>query len=369
MAQKTSIILFLSIFLNLFLLNDINAQLFSAPDKHFNEYEKPKIPDYALESSWAALPNILDAADLYPQNSTYKEDQKIADVDVFYIHPTTYRNAKNWNQDINLKEVNDWTDLSRVSRQASIFNACCKVFAPRYRQAAFGATSTKDGSGKLAYDFAYQDILSSWKYYVENFNQSRPFIIVGHSQGALHAMTLIQEYIDKSPLSKKMVAAYVIGIPVLKGQIKSRLKNISICKNISDINCIISWNTYKKGSNTSLYKKMALNRLGHGFKTKEDRSIICWNPTQSFQNTHEMRSMSNLGPLPTDKNKDQLPNLANSVSAFCKDGILFTSPPESSEFNLFILPGGSLHMHDMELFYENIRINAIKRIKYFLSSS
>ena len=365
MKKKSIIIISASIIINAIVFSNSNAQFFGAPEKHFDEYEKPPKPDYSKESSWAALPDRQDAADVFPENSLYKENQPTAKVDVFYIHPTTYRNAKNWNQDINLEEVNTWTDLSRVSRQGSIFNACCKVFAPRYRQAAFGATSSKE-SGKLAYDFAYQDVLSAWKYYINNFNLNRPFIIVGHSQGALHAFTLIKEEIDKSKYFKNMVAAYIIGIPVLKGQIELSMKNTSICKKISDINCIISWNTFKMGSDASIYKKMAVSRLGEGLEAKADKGLVCWNPTSNYIDLNKIKpNISNLGPIPTVKKEGELPDLAEKIKAKCDDGILFASPPNSKEFDLFTLPGGSLHMHDMELFYENIRINSILRSKYY----
>ena len=72
-----------------------------------------------------------------------------------------------------------------------------------------------------------------------------------------------------------------------------------------------------------------------------------------------------MGPVPTAKKEGELPDLAKKIKAKCNDGILFASPPNSKEFDLFTLPGGSLHMHDMELFYENIRINSILRSEYY----
>ena len=45
---------------------------------------------------------------------------------------------------------------------------------------------------------------------IENFNDSKPYIIMSHSQGALHAQRLISMYIQDTDLQKRMICAYVI---------------------------------------------------------------------------------------------------------------------------------------------------------------
>jgi|GEM_PF-4889713 len=61
-------------------------------------------------------------------------DQMRAPVDVFYVHPTSYvGNA--WNANLDDATVNAATDQGATRIQASAFNACCAIYAPRYRQA------------------------------------------------------------------------------------------------------------------------------------------------------------------------------------------------------------------------------------------
>ena len=58
------------------------------PDAGFAETTPPKEPDYAVASSWAALPGRDDLADRVPIENT-PTLQSDAEVDVFYVHPTT----------------------------------------------------------------------------------------------------------------------------------------------------------------------------------------------------------------------------------------------------------------------------------------
>src|SRR3546814_13240872 len=68
-----------------------------------------------------------------------------------------------------------WTDLSVTARQASLFDACCRRFMPRYRQASSRAFAARLGDGAKAYALAYGDVLRAfrrseerrgWKQYV-----------------------------------------------------------------------------------------------------------------------------------------------------------------------------------------------------------
>ena len=44
---------------------------------------------------------------------------------------------------------------------------------------------------------------------------ARPFILAGHSQGALHALRLLRERVAAKPaLRRRLVAAYLVGAPI-----------------------------------------------------------------------------------------------------------------------------------------------------------
>ena len=78
-----------------------------------------------------------------------------------------------------------------LANQASAFNDTCNIYAPEYRQATYYSFFDTKGNGQNALDLAYEDIENAFDYFIENFNHKKPFIIAGHSQGALHALSLI----------------------------------------------------------------------------------------------------------------------------------------------------------------------------------
>ena len=349
-------------------LGSASAQFGGVPEKPFDEIARPPAPDYGDLFAWAALPDRQDAADVVPADANIPEAQKDALADVFYIHPTTYRGGENWNQDIAMADVNTWTDISVVARQASAFNGCCKVYAPRYRQATIAAMGAPD-SGPKAYDFAYGDVVRAWQHYVETWNQGRPFIIVSHSQGTLHAVRLLGEEVDGTPLADLMIAAYVVGIGVPEGVFGRGLKTITRCTGATDTGCVISWNTFgTNGSADSLIERtQARYRAQYG--VSEGQTLTCWNPVIASAQAGWFENEPGHGALPGVASAGPLPALTPGAGAECRDGILFTEIPTDDAFELMVLDGENLHMHDFDLFYGSIRVNAVARTQAFLAQS
>ena len=157
----------------------------------------PSAPDYVDLKYWAAHPEKKDMADSLPAQSNFKDEQATAEVDVFFLHPTTLTKGGGWNGDLTDEALNKKTDGSTILYQASIFNAAGRVYAPRYRQAHYVCYLTKDtASAKAAFELAYQDLKAAFVYYLENWNKGRPIIIAAHSQGTQHAKRLMKEFFD-----------------------------------------------------------------------------------------------------------------------------------------------------------------------------
>ena len=342
------------------------AQFGGVPDKSFDELTRPPAPDYAHASSWAALPDRQDAADVAPASAAIPEAQAVAPADVFYIHPTTYRGGENWNQDIAMADVNAWTDISVVARQASAFNGCCKIYAPRYRQATIAAMGALE-SGPKAYDIAYGDVVRAWRHYVENWNNGRPFIIASHSQGTLHAVRLLEEEIDGTPLADTMIAAYVVGIGVPEGTFGRGLKTITRCRSATDTGCVISWNTFGMNGDARSMTDRIQAQYRSKYGTTEGQDLACWNPVSASDESGWFDDVAGHGALPGVASADPLPALTQGPGAKCQNGVLLTEIPSNESFQLMVLEGENLHMHDFDLFYGSIRANAVARTEAFLA--
>jgi hypothetical protein len=340
-------------------------------DKPFAEYPRPPVPNYADPSAWAALPGPehVDAADLVPVGESVGDRQAEAEVDVFYIHPTTYRGRENWNQDLTDTATNTWTDISVIARQAAAFNGCCRVYAPRYRQAATAALYAKDDSGDLARALGYEDVKAAFLYYLDHYNDGRPFILAGHSQGTFYIQRLLEEVIDASPIRPQMVAAYGIGIGFPMGAFGRQYKTITPCAKPDDTGCVVSWNTFGRGGAGAAAAERNAARYEARFKTREGSQTLCINPLTFDLSQPDAPAAANRGALPGAAAPGPLPALQpGALGATCDNGMLYVDLPTSDEFELLILPGQSLHFHDMDLFFKNIRDNAIVRTEAFLKA-
>ena len=143
-------------------------------------------------------------------------------VDVFWIHPTTTRSQTEYNHDPLDPQVLKWTEESAVQRQGSAFSACCRILAPRYRAATTKALADPANREK-AFALAYSDVERAFDWYMAHENRGRPFIISGHSQGGAHTTSLLEKRIKGTKLQRRMVAAYVIGINLMEGDLSPRL--------------------------------------------------------------------------------------------------------------------------------------------------
>lgn len=333
--------------LGIFLLSIFLISCGSRPKGNFNDQVLKGIPDYSNESNWAALPWRDDNADLTPKG--FEDNQNDAEVDVFFLHPTNYygeRGYDRWNAPIDLKSINEGVDNVSIKYQATAFNGAGKVYAPRYRQAHLRAYYSKDTtSAKKALDLAYKDVKEAFAYYMSNYNNGRPFIIASHSQGTTHAKRLIIEYIDGKPLQKKLVAAYLIGIPVNLSEYKS----IKACDSPYATSCLIGWRTWKRDSKPKY------------LQNEVDKDILVTNPLSWKIDNDYVSAKKNKGGIILDVTDSPLKELTD---AQVYKSILWASKPEFK--GSWLIRSKNYHRGDINLYYINIRENAEQRAKSYL---
>lgn len=375
MARNSLICIFLSVLVT----NLVTAQSLpiNMPAKPFGELPHPPAPDYSNPENWAALPNRLDAGDVVPENDSFGDLQDTAPVDAFYIHPTTYRSAASWNQPLDDTAINDWTDESVIARQAAVFNACCRVFAPRYRQAtAAGVVAPPSMRALGAYELAWQDVRAAFLHYIEHENRGRPFIIVGHSQGAAHVERWLKEFWPQARFREKLVAAYAIGVSFSERTLAEIGGGIPVCATPTSTGCFLSWNAFDRAGDPSQYLSSSLARHQMRFGSAEGSAVVCVNPLTFSLMEPAASAAMNIGALParrgvglaaTLKQGTRLPQTeAGRIGSSCEGGILRVDGVPKEGYAIVQLPGGMLHFNEFDLFYQNIRTNAKKRGEAFM---
>ena len=317
---------------NLFLLLLLPTSLFA------------QFPDYNELQNWAAHPWKRDNSDRLPKD-LQKNTLRDSVVDVFFVHPTTYFGFKNgWNALPGNDEVNKRTDEKPVLYQASVFNEQARVFAPRYRQASYSAYFTdKKDSAKIAFDTAYEDVKTAFLFYLEHWNNNRPFIIASHSQGTQHAGRLLKELVENTPLQNRLVMAYLIGMPVHSDY----FTYLQPCTDSTQTGCFVSWRTYIR------------DYEGEPYIAEETKNVIVTNPlTWKIDSVYAPRKLNKGGIL---YNFDKvIPHLTDAQT---HGNILWARRPK--KFGSFLIRLKNYHIADYNLFYMNIREDVRRRIGYF----
>jgi hypothetical protein len=254
-------------------------------------------------------------------------------------------------------KTNAATDIVVRERQIGAFDDCCRTYAPRYRQASTRAFGAMAADGGKAYALAYSDVRAAFRRYMAHENKERPFLLVGHSQGALHILKLLVDEIDDTPRAKQLIAVYAPGIGVPMGDFGIRFRTIVPCDTPQRTVCIASWNSFLPGAETHAYlaRATAAYVAEHGAKGAD---LLCTNPLTFDLVRPSGKTEANLGGIVATTGAARVPHAASAV---CDGGVLRVSATAT----LIPLPGGSLHFYDIPLFWENLRANAAVRIRAF----
>ena len=100
--------------------------------------------------------------------------------------------------------------------------------------------------GFRARDLAFKDILASFDYYINKYNDGRPIIIAGHSQGAELGMPLLYGRFHNKPLRKQLVTAYIPGWTFSSKDLLEVMPDIPPCKSNSQLYSLSTWRTTGK---------------------------------------------------------------------------------------------------------------------------
>jgi len=188
--------------------------------------------------------------------------------DCFYVYPTV-STASRTNAPRRVAP-----ELARVVRaQAALFGRECRVFAPVYRQVTLQGLMTGGFFDAEARALAHSDVVAAWQEYLQRWNRGRPFLLLGHSQGAFELTDLIAEEIDDNPdLRKRLVSAMLLGGIVTVpegGDAGGSFQHVPSCRTRTQTGCVVAYNTFsQQPPPTSLFGRAT-----------SGQQVVCVNPS------------------------------------------------------------------------------------------
>jgi hypothetical protein len=337
------------------------VRLAMSPRVAFEAETPPTPPDYADPGSWSALPEREDAGDAAPPGAP-ATDQRRAAVDVFYLHPTSYL-GRHWNGPVDDPALNEATDRVATRIQASAFNACCAVYAPRYRQANGTPFTRPSRDGARALDLAYGDVRRAFEAFEARRGPGRPFLLAAHSQGSVLAERLLYDVISGSPLRDQLVAAYLIGGAVSADGLRERAPDLPACRTAADLHCVVAWNARGAGYVPGDFDMVR----------DDPRERLCTNPLSWLPDGAPAEAERNRGAVFLEST-DPAPR-AGFADAQCDGGTLVVrrigSAPRDLPSRILdrVLGQGNYHAIEYQAFFMNLRENASTRAAAFLAGA
>ena len=326
------------------------------PKGHFAAPPSASEPDYAQTDNWIARPAL-------PQNPSKWLPDRVGfgvaspPAAIFYIHPTTYLERDRWNAALHPDAQTELRTKLFVQSQSSALTSAGQVWAPRYRQAAFGAFLLRSEDAQKALDLAYRDVRAAFDQFLKEVPPGVPIILAGHSQGALHLSRLLNEH--RPALKGRLVAAYVIGWPL---SVTADLPAMGLppCTAPEQAGCILSWQSFAEPANASLVLDAWEGTKGPSGVERRRKGMLCVNPITGTQSGTAPPS-ANAGTLVPSADFASAELIAGAVGARCDQGLLILDGA-IPQLGPYVLPGNNYHVYDFALFWGSIRADAERRL-------
>ncbi len=187
--------------------------------------------------------------------------------DCFYIYPTVRLGSEG---NAAFDGMYD-EEIVTTRIQAARFGSICEVFAPLYRQRTLSAPADPS-----FIEIAYGDVVDAFRYYLGNLNQGRPFVLLGHSQGAGLLARLIVEEIDPRPeLHQRMISALLLGATVRAPygtDAGGSFDRVPVCRARDQFGCVVSYASFRDTVPPPQNSLFARNAVAAGLQA------VCVNP-------------------------------------------------------------------------------------------
>ncbi|WP_242123006.1 DUF3089 domain-containing protein [Sphingobium sp. Sx8-8] len=321
-----------------------------------NAYDNPKM--------WIARPDITKDNPALWTPEGVKDAPVPEKAAIFFIHPTSYITTlgdAHWNMRLDDREALA-TARRFVQHQASAFNAVGAIWAPRYRQANYGAFLTDNPAGDQALAAAYRDVDQAFAAFLKA-NPDGPLILAAHSQGSRHLLQLLKNEVAGKPVADRIAAVYAVGWPI---SVEADLPALGLpaCARRDQSHCVVSWQSYAEPADPSPVIESFERKPSFTGQPHKGTHMLCTNPITGAFNGAAPAS-ANRGTLDA-REQDKSPRLVPGiVPARCDtSGVLMIGEPV--DMGPFTLPGNNYHVYDYALFWADVREDAKQRLAAFL---
>lgn len=285
---------------------------------------------------------------------------------VFFVHPTSYLDRSNWNAPLGDNEAERVAKIY-LRGMASPFNAAETIWAPRYRQATLGAFLTDRPEGQQAFEAAYRDVELAFAAFFAQTAPDMPIVLAGHSQGALHLLSLLNRKVAGTPLADRIAAVYAVGWPISTSH-DLPLLGLPACRAPDQPGCIQSWASYAEPADPSQVMRYYRRSVGLDGQPRGDSPILCTNPLTGGTGRKAAPAALNLGTLKPEGDLSNGTLVPGAIPARCDArGILLIGDPP--EMGRYVLPGNDYHVYDIPLYWANLQADVARRVRAWAARS
>jgi hypothetical protein len=196
-------------------------------------------------------------------------------VDCFYVYPTV-----SMQQTLNADPVPERNVVNVATAQASRFSEVCRVYAPIYRQLTLAALAM--GPTPEAGEIAYGSVRRAWREYLDQYNDGRGVVLIGHSQGAGMLNSLVRDQIDdKRRARRRLVSALLLGGNVLtkRGEdVGGDFEHVPACRSVRQTGCVVAYSAFTGTPPPDALFGAPRNAFNTQGRDTSDDEVLCVNP-------------------------------------------------------------------------------------------
>ena len=273
----------------------------------------------------------------------YIHDQKGV-ADIFYIISTETGDHMEGADTCHFANTQNPLQRSQMFREMAavdtFYTGKLNYYSPYYRQVSMHtlADGKKLPSRMLR---AFDDVKQSWQYYLTHYNQGRPFVLAGYSQGAAAVIEILKEMPDS--IAQRMVASYIIGYKVTTDDMDV-IPNLRPARGATDCGVTVCFNSVASPD-------CEIDLVSGG-------NLLCINPVNWRTDTVSASFVYDFPPV-----KERL-----SVACDPEHHLLIVKDFKTDEILPVIGVPGNYHNFELRFYHPYIRRNIADRVKAYLKA-